>query len=159
MAPVFQHEAKDIAAFRLFTSQLVIQGVVKEADIVRVFGVPRITVMRAVKLYREQGPKGFFKERGVRSAGVLKGETHLQAQALLDTGKSVPEVGRELNLLPNTLHKAIRQGRLHRVQSGAAPVAVAGNSKSERSEIDSAATMGYATTRTEERVGGGDGGC
>ena len=50
MAPVFQHEAKDVAAFRLFTSQLVVQGVVKEADIVRVFGVPRITVMRAVKL-------------------------------------------------------------------------------------------------------------
>jgi len=152
MAPVFQHEAKDVAAFRLFTSQLVVQGVVREADIVRVFGVPRITVMRAVKLYREQGPKGFFKERGVRSAGVLKGETHQQAQALLDAGKSVPEVGRELNLLPNTLHKAIRQGRLHRAERGAAPAEVAASSKSERGEIDSAAAMGYATTRSEERV-------
>jgi len=152
MAPVFQHEAKDIAAFRLFTSQLVVQGVVKEADIVRVFGVPRITVMRAVKLYREQGPKGFFKERGVRSAGVLKGETHRKVQGLLDAGKSVPEIARELNLLPNTLHKAIRQGRLHRVPSEVASAEVAGNSKSERSEIDSAAPMGYATTRSEERV-------
>jgi hypothetical protein len=152
MAPVFQHEAKDVAAFRLFTSQLVVQGVVKEADIVRVFGVPRITVMRAVKLYREQGPKGFFKERGVRSAGVLKGETHQKVQGLLDAGKSVPEVGRELKLLPNTLHKAIRQGRLHRVRGGAGPGEEVGNTKSERSAIDSAATMGYATTRSDERV-------
>jgi transposase-like protein len=152
MAPVFQHEAKDVAAFRLFTSQLVVQGVVREADIVRVFGVPRITVMRAVKLYRAEGPKGFFKKRGVRSAGVLKGETHQKAQALLDAGKSVPEVGKELGLRPNTLHKAIRQGRLHRVAGGAVAGQAAGGSKSERSEIDSAAAMGYATRRTEERV-------
>jgi transposase-like protein len=48
-----------------------------------------------------------------RSASVLKAETQARVQALLDTGKSVPEVGRELNLLPNTLHKAIRAGRLH----------------------------------------------
>lgn len=153
MAPVFQHEAKDVAAFRLFTSQLVVQGVVKEADIVRVFGVPRIAVMRAVKLYRKEGPKGFFKKRRVRSAGVLKGDTHQKAQALLDAGKSVPEVGRELNVRPNTLHKAIRQGRLSRAPAGAAASAeVVGHSKSERSEIDSAATMGYASTRSEERV-------
>lgn len=61
--------------FRLFTSQLIVQGVVQQCDIVRVFGVPRITVTRAVKLYREQGPKGFFRRRRVRSGGVLKGET------------------------------------------------------------------------------------
>lgn len=152
LGPVFQHEAKDVAAFRLFTSQLVVQGVVKEADIVKVFGVPRITVMRAVKLYREQGPKGFFKERRVRSAGVLKGETHQKVQALLDAGQSVPEVARALQLLPNTLHKAIRQGRLHRAGNAAVPGPVAGNNKSERSETDSTAAMGYAATRTEERV-------
>ena len=113
LAPVFRHEEKDIASFRLFTSQLIVQGMVQQSDVVRVFGVPRITVMRAVKVYREQGPKGFFRERRKRSGGVLKGETHQQAQALLDAGKSVPEVGRQLGVLPNTLHKAIRQGRLH----------------------------------------------
>ena len=48
--PVFQHEEKDLASFRLFTSQLIVQGVVQQCDIVRVFGVPRITVTRAVKL-------------------------------------------------------------------------------------------------------------
>jgi transposase-like protein len=48
-----------------------------------------------------------------RSASVLKAEMKVRIQALLDTGKSVPEVGRELGLLPNTLHKAIRVGRLH----------------------------------------------
>ena len=151
VAPVFRHAEKDLASFRLFTSQLVAQGVVQQSDIVRVFGVPRITVLRAVKLYREQGPKGFFKQRRTRSAGVLKGETHQQAQALLDAGQSVPEVGRQLGVLPNTLHKAIRQGRLHQARPPAA-AAEAASTKSARSETDSAAPMGYATTRSEERV-------
>jgi hypothetical protein len=36
----------------------------------------------------------------------------LQAQALLNDGQEVPEVGRRLGILANTLHKAIRDGRL-----------------------------------------------
>ena len=69
LAPVFRHEVKDIASFRLFISQLIVQGAVQQSEVVRVFGVPRITVMRAVKIYREQGPKGFFRQRRVRSGG------------------------------------------------------------------------------------------
>jgi transposase-like protein len=152
LLPVFRHEEKDVASFRLFTSQLIVQGVVQQCDIVRVFGVPRITVTRAVKLYREQGPKGFFRQRRVRSGGVLKGETHRQAQALLEAGQSVPVVGRQLGVLPNTLHKAIRQGRLHKPAGSASPATPPARSKSERSESDSAAPMGYATRRSGERV-------
>ena len=152
LAPVFRHEEKDMASFRLFTSQLIAQGLVQQSDVVRVFGVPRITVMRAVKTYREQGPKGFFRERRKRAGGVLKGETHQQAQALLDAGQSVPEVGRELGVLPNTLHKAIRQGRLHQARKVAGTAVVPTTTKSERSEMDSTAAMGYATQRSEERV-------
>jgi len=44
LMPVFQHEEKDVASFRLFTSQLIVPGVVQQSDIVRVFGVLRITV-------------------------------------------------------------------------------------------------------------------
>lgn len=111
--PVFQHDEKDVAGFRLFTSQLVINGTVRQVEIARAFGVPLRTVKRYVKLHREQGAKGFFAVRRKRSASVLKGEVQQRAQELLDAGKSVPEVGRELQVLPNTLHKAIRAGRLH----------------------------------------------
>ena len=75
--------------------------------------MPLATVKRYVKLYREQGPKGFFAPRRHNSASVLKEEMNARVQALLDLGNSVPEVGRELEILPNTLHKAIRAGRLH----------------------------------------------
>jgi hypothetical protein len=111
--PVFQHGEEDLASFRLFTSQLIDQGTIRHGDVVRTFGVPLATVKRYVKLYREQGAKGFFAPRKHRSASVLDEETKARAQALLETGRSVPEVGRELEILPNTLHKAIRAGRLH----------------------------------------------
>jgi hypothetical protein len=47
-----------------------------------------------------------------RSASKLTERVCLQAQELLDQGLPVPEVGRQLGILSNTLHKAIRAGRL-----------------------------------------------
>ena len=150
--PVFQHNKDDLECFRLFTSQLIINGSVRQADIVRAFGVPRVTVKRYVKLIRQQGAKGFFALPRRRSASVLKGEVSLRAQALLDAGKSVPEVARELDVLPNTLHKAIRSGRLHKVKIESTVREIVVSTKSNRSDVDSAADMGYATTRPLERV-------
>ena len=114
--PVFLHSKDDMESFRLFTSQLVVNGSVRQADIVRAFGVPRITVKRYVKLIRAQGTKGVFVPVRRRSASVLKGEAGVRAQELFDAGKSVPEVAREMEVLPNTLHKAIRSGRLHKAK-------------------------------------------
>lgn len=111
--PVFQHAQDDLAAFRLFTSQLVVNGTVSQAEIARAFHVPAKTVKRYVKRFREGGSKSFFVAPRRRSASVLKGAAKEQAQALLDEGRSVPEVGRNLGVLPDTLHKAIRSQRLH----------------------------------------------
>lgn len=114
--PVFQHAQDDVAAFRLFTSQLVVNGTASQAEIARAFHVPSKTVKRYVKRLREGSAKSFFETPRRRSALVLKGAMKEQAQALLDEGKSVPEVGRKLGVLPNTLHKAIRAERLHQPQ-------------------------------------------
>jgi hypothetical protein len=67
-----------------------------------------------VKLYREKGAPGFFAPRRRRSAVVLTAEVKAQAQALLEEGKSVPEVGKALSILPDTLRKAMGAGYLHR---------------------------------------------
>lgn len=111
--PVFQHEEKDLASFRLFTSQLIVNGTVGQAEIARAFHVPLGTVKRYVRRFRDSGAKGFFTAPKRRSAAVLKGEVREQAQGLLDEGKSVPEVGKATGVLPDTLHKAIASGRLH----------------------------------------------
>jgi transposase-like protein len=119
--PVLQHDKDDLESFRLFTSQLIVNGIVRQSDIARAFGVPLITVKRYVRLIREQGAKGFFVPVRKRSASVLKGEVGMRAQELFDAGKSVPDVARALEVLPNTLHKAIRAGRLHKAKKNDNP--------------------------------------
>lgn len=111
--PVFQHGEKDLQSFRMFTSQMVVNGTVKQVDIVRAFAVPSVTVKRSVKLYRERGAEGFFKPKPrQRSGRVLKGEVLEQVRTLLEEGRSVPEVAAETGVLANTMHKAIRAQRL-----------------------------------------------
>ena len=113
--PVFQHEENDIRSFRMFTSQMIEAGTVKPRDVVETFGVSMVTVKRYMKVYREHGAKGFYESKPRHSsASKLKGETLERAQELLDEEKSIPEVAKELNVLGNTLHKAIRAGRLRR---------------------------------------------
>lgn len=116
LLPVFQHDEKDLKSFRMFTSQLIANGTVRQRDIVRAFGVPLATVKRYMKVHRQQGNEGFFRKPRRRSANVLIPEMKQRAQALLDEGKSVPEVSSEIGVAGNTLHKAIHAGRLHAVK-------------------------------------------
>lgn len=116
--PVFQHEEGDVRSFRMFTSQMIVAGTVKPKEIVETFGVPMVTVKRYMKVYREHGAKGFYETKPRHSsASKLNGETLKRGQQLLDQGQSVPEVAEELKVLRNTMHKAIRAGRLRRPPS------------------------------------------
>lgn len=111
--PVFQHEETDVRSFRMFTSQMIVTGSVKPKEIVETFGVPMVTVKRYMKVYRQQGAKGFYETKPRHSsASKLKSERLARAQQLLDEGRSVPEVAEEIDVLANTIHKAIRAGRL-----------------------------------------------
>ena len=97
----------------MFTSQMIDTGTVKPKEVVQTFGVPMVTVKRYVRLYRDHGAKGFYEPQPRHSsASVLKGPVLEQAQRLLNEGRSVPEVATELQVLTNTLHKAIRASRL-----------------------------------------------
>jgi hypothetical protein len=116
--PVFQHEETDVRSFRMFTSQMIVTGSVRPREIVETFGVPMVTVKRYMKVYRQHGAKGFYESKARHSsASKLKGETLERAQQLLEQGRSVPEVAEEINVLGNTIHKAVRAGRLRRRSS------------------------------------------
>ena len=116
--PVFQHEETDVRSFRMFTSQMIVTGSVRPREIVETFGIPMVTVKRYMKVYRQHGAKGFYESKARHSsASKLKGETLERAQQLLDQGRSVPEVAEEINVLGNTIHKAVRAGRLRRRSS------------------------------------------
>jgi len=115
--PVFRHAENDLRGFRMFTSQMIVNGTAKPKEIVQTFGVPMVTVKRYVKVFREQGANGFYAVKPRHSsASVLKGELLQRAQQLLDEGRSVPEVASELKVLANTLHKAVNAGRLRKLK-------------------------------------------
>ncbi|MDX2459179.1 MAG: helix-turn-helix domain-containing protein [Gammaproteobacteria bacterium] len=96
--PVFIHDEDDLDSFRMITAQLCVNGNAKQADIVRAFGVTKISLKRAVKRYREQGPRGFYLPRKRRGAAVLTAPVLAEAQRLFDEGLETAEVAERLDI-------------------------------------------------------------
>jgi len=110
--PVFSHEEKDWASFRMFTSQLVCDGNCSQAEIARAFGVSLISLKRYVKKYRQEGVKGFYAIPPRRGGGVLTAAVLAQVQSRLAAGQEVSRIAAELKLKADTINKAVRRGRL-----------------------------------------------
>ena len=154
---LYCHEADDSVSFRMITAQFCVNGVARQSDIARTFGVPGLAVKRAVKLYRQEGTKGFYKPRKQRGAPVLTEQVCEQVHSLFDSGLGVAQVAQQLKLKSDTLSKAVRAGRLRlpaRAQPCAEPLAAVYDSvsKSERSERDSQAPMGMGASNVAARV-------
>jgi len=175
--PVFTHNESDLASFRLFTTQLIVNGTASQRQIADAFGVPRVTVKRCCKKYREGGARAFFVPAKRREGKKLTADILGRAQLLLEQGKIVPDISSTLGVLASTIHKAISVGRLRRLDKESQPVKQSASgdvddvveentkedageevepqeptSKSQRSVADSQATMGVATGRTLDRV-------
>jgi len=110
--PVFSHGEKDLRSFRMFTSQLVVNGNCKQAEIVRAFGISAISVKRYIKKYRKGGTAAFFEKHRKRKPRVLTPEALQRAQEMLSQGQSRSEVAKALELKSDTLYKAVCSGRL-----------------------------------------------
>jgi transposase len=108
--PVFTHRTDDLASFRLFTTQLLVNGTATQGQIVRALGVPVRTVKRYVRRDREQGAASFFKPPAKRRGHRLTPERLAQAQGLLEQGRSVPQISAAVGVLATTLHKAWMMG-------------------------------------------------
>ena len=112
--PVFVHDEGDVASFRMITAQFCVNGNAKQADIVRAFGVTKISLKRAVKRYREEGPKGFYTPPKRRGPAVLTPAVLAEAQQWFDDGVETTQVADRLGIKRDTLSKAVRAGRLHK---------------------------------------------
>ena len=160
--PVFQHAEDDRRAFRMFTAQLCCQGACTQAQILRVFGVSKQSLIRNVAKYRQEGIEGFYRRRRGRGSTVMTAEVTAEAQKLLDLGRTRRAVAEAVGVQYDTVRKAIDYGRLRRPATApalvsaesASPPSVAPSDKSTRSETDAAAgeEMGIACTRPCERV-------
>jgi len=110
--PVFSHGVDDLRTFRMITSQFVVNGNARQCEIARAFGIPKVSVKRAVRRYRDRGVAGFYEPRRGRGPVVLTAEVLERLQDLLDAGIAKAEAARELELKPDTVAKAVRCGRL-----------------------------------------------
>jgi transposase len=114
--PVFHHQEDDLRSFRMFTSQLYLNGSCKQSEIVGAFGVTPISVKRWVKKYREGGPGAFYHRPRDRKPHVLTEEVINQAQQLLDEGKGRSEAAEIVGVKADTLYRAVASGKLKEVQ-------------------------------------------
>ena len=110
--PVFTHAVDDLASFRMFTSQLCINGSATQPQIVRAFGVPLTTVKRMCAKLCSEGAAAFFAPKPRREGSKLTDELLTKVQSMLDAGAAVPHISAELCILQTTLPKAIGDGRL-----------------------------------------------
>ena len=101
---MFSHDEDDLESFRFITSQLVVNGNVKQKEIVKAFGISAISVKRYVKRHMKCGSKGFFRQAKARSAHVLTADIKEKVQ-------TASEIGRKLNIKSSTIRKAIKRGR------------------------------------------------
>jgi hypothetical protein len=146
----------------MFTAQLICQGVCRQVDLVRAFGVSKNSVIRSVNTYRAGGVNAFYAPRATRGASVMTPEVTAQAQQLLGAGQSPTEVAEQLGLKRDTLRKAIQQGRLTKpcplqptesaLENVPVPQPPTATDKSTRAVDDALAEMGTACTRPDERV-------
>lgn len=96
--PVFVHSIKDVASFQMISSQFYVNGIVKQMDIVRAFGIKPLALKRWVKKYREEGPGGFYIEKRGRPRKKKPDkvvENDLNRPAQTDRGSSKSERSRE----------------------------------------------------------------
>lgn len=112
--PIFRHEVDDHRSFRMITSQLYINGSVKQSEICRAFGIAAINVKRGVKLYREKGIAGFYEEPRRRGAAVLTPTVLAKVQGYLEQGEEIKDIAVRMGLLSDTLRKAVKAGKLHK---------------------------------------------
>ena len=160
--PVFRHAENDHRCFRMFTAQLICQGVCRQVDIVCAFGVSKNSVIRSVEKYDAGGVAAFYTSRATRGASVMTPGVTAQAQQLLGAGWSSREVAGELGLKLDTLRKAIRQGRVVKpllAQPGEPtrektpdPQSPVATDRSTRAVEDITAEMGTACTRPDLRA-------
>ena len=113
--PIFSHQEDDLDYFRTITCQLYTKGSAGQTQIAEAFGIKVQALERWVKRFREKGSNTFSFYRPPETRGnstVLTREVRTKAQLLLDTGASVSETARELDIGYDTVRKAIADGRL-----------------------------------------------
>ncbi len=111
--PIYSHESNEVNKFRFFTSNLILQGLCSNQDIVDAFHVSTDSVRRWKKKLSEEGEGSFFKEesRHGRSHKLLP-DVLCRIQDKLNEGRSASSIAKEEGISEGSIRYAVKQGRL-----------------------------------------------
>jgi transposase len=116
MTPIHRHAASDTKHFRMIISDFCVIGVCRPCEIVKAFGINERTLLRDMKLFRKEGPAGFFKTVKRGGPRVITEDIKPQIEQLLAEGNSIKDVADELNIGHEALRKAIQRGKVQYVK-------------------------------------------
>ena len=95
--PIGSHAPEDVGSFRLYSSMMCDAGACKLVEVERAFQVSAISVKRALKQFRAEGARGFFKPvQRIRGPAVLTEERMVEIQKQLDDGVDLRTVAERL---------------------------------------------------------------
>ena len=109
--PIHQHHKDDLHKFRYITSHLIMQGLCRQTDISRVFGVSGDSVSRNFIKYRKEGERAFFgQDNRSGKKHKLIGERLERIQQAIDKGMSVYGTAKKEGVSEGSIRYAIKQG-------------------------------------------------
>ena len=113
--PIFSHEQNDLQKFRYITSNLLVQGLCKNVDIVRTFHVSTDSVRRWKKRLIEQGEASFFSEdkRHGHSHKLLP-DVVKRIQVKLNKGQSANSIAKEEGISEGSIRYGVKTGKLEK---------------------------------------------
>ena len=106
------------------------------------------------KKLRREGVAGFFRPPVPQPGHKLTPQRLQEVQEMLDAGMEFPVIGSELGVLPNTIHKAIRAGRLKKKSPVGLSTPLAAANAPEPSSVSTQGTRSVADG--EAVMGGGN---
>jgi hypothetical protein len=110
--PVFHHHIDDRASFDMINSQFYSTGKATQAEICKAFGIPKIRMKRAAKIYRDHGIHGFYSKEVNSKSRIITPEIKEKVEEMLLQGLKLKDIANKLELKYDTLYRAVREGKI-----------------------------------------------
>lgn len=152
LVPFDFHDSDDYSAQQIRIAKLFISGGATQRQLQCAFGKSRSTVQRIVRIFNEEGERGFYKQRKPRRRTAISDDKVNKASEMLSLpGRTMRSVARELGLSHSTLHENIKAGVVNVLRTEG-DKDVEATERSRRDSEDREAPMGRGATDTEGRV-------
>jgi hypothetical protein len=111
--PIYSHQENELNKFRYTTSNFIVRGLCRAADIQRTFHVSIDSIRRWKKKFEEQGDEVFFNEdKRHGNSHKLLPDILNRIQIELDKGRSVNSIAKDENISEGSIRYALNLGRL-----------------------------------------------